>query len=306
MTLTAMISNLPSFQALRAFEAAARQLSYSRAAEELSLTHGAISHHIARLEKDLGGVQLFVRDGQRMLLTDAGQVFVIEVRQGLRLLAEAVANARTRPRTIRLGRKLAISVLPSLAARWLVPRLPGFQSNHPDVDVAIHPTAALAALDGRDGIDLAIRYGPGTWRGLRSAPLMKSFIFPVCSPKLQARRRFDSPMDLVNAPLLRNPRQQWRPWFLAAGLDLPEPSQGPLYDDAGLLLQAAADGQGIALGRATLAADDLAAGRLVRLFDIAIEDDYSWHLVWREPLQCHPADLISFRQWLEREAASEA
>ena len=301
-----MIPNLPALQALRAFEAAARHLSYSRAAEELSLTHGAISHHITRLQGDLGGVQLFVRDGQRMLLTDAGQVFVIEVRQGLRMLAEAVANARTRPRSTGPGRKLAVSVLPSLAARWLVPRLPRFQSSHPDVNVAIHPTAALAALDGRDGIDLAIRYGPGTWRSLRSTPLMKSFIFPVCSPSLQARFRFETPKDLLNGPLLRNPRQQWRSWFVATGLDVLEPSRGPLYDDAGLLLQAAANGQGVALGRATLAADDLAAGRLIRLFDIAIEDEYGWDLVWREPLQCDKNDFIAFKEWIEHETGASA
>lgn len=299
-----MIPNLPPIQALRAFEAAARHLSYSRAAEELRLTHGAISHHIARLEQDLGGVQLFVRDGQRMLLTDAGQVFVIEVRRGLRLLAEAIENARTRPR--RAGHRLAVSVLPGLAARWLVPRLSRFQSHHADIDVAVHPTTALAALDGRDGIDLAIRYGPGKWPGLSANPLMKSFVFPVCSPQFLAQTPIGSAEDLLHATLLRNPRQKWRPWFLAAGLDAPEPSQGPVYDDAGLLLQAAAAGQGIALARSALAIDDLAAGRLVRLSNVEIEDDYAWFLVWREPLRCDRADFEAFTNWLELEAQQQA
>lgn len=305
MKLTAMTRALPPIQTLRAFEAAARHLSYSRAADELSLTHGAISHHIARLEKDLGGVQLFVRDGQRMLLTDGGQAFVIEVRRGLRLLAEAVEKARIRPRGQGARRTLAVSVLPSLAARWLVPRLSRFQSTRPDVDIAIHPTPLLAALDGRDGIDLAIRYGPGNWHGLRSVPLMKSAIFPVCSPEFLARARPRSPEDLVGAALLRSPRQKWRPWFLAAGLDIPEPTHGPSYDDAGLVLQGAAAGQGIALARAALAADDLHAGRLVRLFDIEVEDDSGWFLVWRAPLQCDLADFEAFRAWLETQAHSE-
>ena len=276
-------------------------MSYSRAAEELLLTHGAISHHIARLEQDLGGIKLFVRDGQRMLLTDAGQILVIELRQALRLLADAMDNARRRPRQAE-SRKLAVSVLPSLAARWLVPRLSQFQSANPAVEIAIHPTSALAVLDERDGIDLAIRYGSGNWHGLNAMPFMKSFIFPVCSPGLLKLTPINSPKDILNAPLLRNPRQKWRPWFLAAGLDAPEPAHGPLYDDAGLLVQAAVAGQGIALVRSTLAGDDLAAGRLVRLGMIEIEDDYSWCLVWREPLRCDRADFEVFTEWLQQQA----
>jgi DNA-binding transcriptional LysR family regulator len=300
--LTAIIPNLPPIQSLRAFEAAARHLNYSRAADELCLTHGAISHHIGRLEKELGGVRLFVRDGQRMLLTDAGQVFVMEVREGLRALSEAMQNARTRPRRKGARRALSVSVLPSLAGRWLVPRLARFQASHPEIDVAIHPTSNLAALDGRDGIELAIRYGPGKWPGLNATPLMKSFIFPVCSPEFLTRTRLHFPDDLHALTLLRNPRQKWRPWILAAGLDLPEPIQGPVYDDAGLLLQAAAAGQGLALARSALAMDDLAAGRLVRLSDIEIEDDYGWFLVWREPLRGDRTDLEAFTTWLQHEA----
>jgi LysR substrate binding domain len=170
----------------------------------------------------------------------------------LRLLSEAVENARSRPRRTSPNLMLTVSVLPSLAARWLVPRLRRFQASHPDIDIAIHPTSTLAALDGRDGIDLAIRYGAGKWYGLNASPLMKSFIFPVCSPGFLAQTPISSLDDLLKAALLRNPRQKWRPWFLAAGLDVPEPAQGPIYDDAGLLLQAAAAGQGIALARSAL------------------------------------------------------
>lgn len=301
-----MISNLPPLQSLRAFEAAARHLSYSRAADELCLTHGAISHHIGRMEKELGGVRLFVRDGQRMLLTDAGQVLVIEVRQGLRLLAEAMDNARARPRRNGANHLLSISVLPSLAARWLVPRLSGFQASHPEIDIAIHPTSTLAALNGRDGIDLAIRYGPGQWHGLNARPLMKSFMFPVCSPEFLTRTGISAPEDLLKHTLLRNPRQKWRPWFLAAGLDVQEPAQGPVYGDAGLLLQAAAAGQGIALARAALAQDDISAGRLVRLSDIEIEDDYGWFIVWRESPHGERIELNTFSAWLQREAQNHA
>lgn len=300
-----MIPHLPPFQTLRAFDAAARHLSYSRAANELGLTHGAISHHIARLEADLGGIRLFIRDGQRMILTDAGQIFVMEVRDGLRTLAQALDRARARPRKNEGRRVLTVSILPSLAARWLVPRLSRFQTAHPCVDVAIRPAASLALLNGHDGIDLAIRYGPGIWPGVQSTSLMKSFIFPVCSQDFLARTPLRSADDFSKVTLLRNPRQKWRPWFLAAGFDLPEPAQGPIYDDAGLLLQAAVEGQGVALARSVLAADDLAAGRLVRVNQVAVEDDYGWYVVWHEPLLCDPNDFGQFQQWLEKEASAE-
>lgn len=297
-----MTENLPPLQALRAFEAAARHLSYSRAAEELSLTHGAISHHIARLERDLG-VRLFARIGQRMILTDAGQILVLDVRQGLKLLADAFETARTRPRRRDPQQTLSVSVLPSFAARWLVPRLARFQADRRDVEIAIRPTAMLATLDSRDGIDLAIRYGPGRWPGLRSAKLMVSTIFPVCSPAFLSQHPLAEPRDLIDVPLLRAPRQKWRPWFLAAGLDLSEPAQGLIYDDAALVLQAAASDQGVALARSALVADDIATHHLVRLFDIEIEDIYGWFLVWRTPFSCDPEVHEDFRHWLTREAA---
>jgi LysR family glycine cleavage system transcriptional activator len=299
------IAPLPPVQALRALEAAARHLSYSRAAKELSLTHGAVSHHIARLEQDLGGQRLFVRDGQRMMLTDAGQILVMEVRQGLRILAAAFESARSRPRKPGETTGLTVSVLPSFAAHWLVPRISRFQSKQPNIDISIRPSAALASMNGQDGVDMAIRYGPGRWAGVTSELLMKSFIFPVCSPSLLARTALATPTDLAKVTLLRNPRQMWRPWFLAADLKMPEPVHGPIYDDAGLLLQAAAEGQGVALARRSLAADHINAGRLVRLFDIEIEDEYSWFLVWREPPQCNPNHLDIFRRWLRMEAAND-
>lgn len=299
-----MIPYLPPLQALRAFEAAARHLSFSRAADELSLTHGAISHHIARIESDLGGSRLFVRVGQRMLLTETGQVLLADLREGLQRLADAFERARTHrsPAGQQTRRTLHVGVLPSLAARWLVPRLSRCQAACPEVDIALRPSAALAALDGHDGIDLAIRYGPGRWPGLRAEKLMDSHVFPVCSPALLGRTALEAPADLLKVTLLRNPRQPWAPWFRAAGLELPEPTEGPLYDDAGLLLQAAATGQGVALARSALAMDDLAAGTLVRVCNTALVDDYRWWLVWREPLRCERADFDAFRGWLKAEA----
>jgi DNA-binding transcriptional LysR family regulator len=288
----------PPIHALRAFEAAARHLNYSRAAAELSLTHGAISHHVARLERDLGGVRLFERDGQRMLLTDAGQVLVLDVRRALRLLSDAFESVRARPRAQEKDRSLTISVLPSFAARWLVPRLPAFQALDPDLSISIRPTAALAVMDGRDGVDLAIRYGPGRWPGLKSAPLLAGTLFPVCAPAYRDRHAIERPADLLRLRLLRCPRQRWATWFAASALQELEPDLGPSFDDASLLVQAAIDGQGVALARAALVVDDLASNRLVRLFDIAVPDEYAWYLVWREPLACDAESHARFRDWL--------
>lgn len=302
-----MIDHLPPLQALRAFEAAARHLNYSLAAKELGLTHGAVSHHIARLERDLGGVQLFVRDGQHMLPTEQGQVLVLQIRQGLQALAKAFADARIRGAGKRSEQKLiTVSVLPSLASHWLVPRLPRYQAAHPGIDVALRPTAALARLDGRDGVDLAIRYGPGEWADLKAIPLLTSTIFPVCSPNYRDAHHLKSPADLETASLLRNPRQPWRPWFAVAGLDWSEPVHGPSYEDAGLLLQAAADGQGVALARSALLGDALTSGRLVRPFTIDVEDSYSWFIVWREPLRCDLEAFETFRSWLVSESMNES
>jgi DNA-binding transcriptional LysR family regulator len=239
-----------------------------------------------------------------MILTDAGQVLVLQVREGLNTLSQAFDEVRARPRRTGASSTLTVSVLPSFAIRWLVPRLAEFQALRADVDIAIRPTTSLAVLDSRDGVDLAIRYGSGNWPGLHAVKLMKSVVFPVCSPGLLARLAVKTPADLRDAPLLRNPRQKWQPWFQAAGLDWPEPAHGPLYDDSGLLLQAAALGQGVGLAREVLAADDLATGRLVRVGQLAIEDASSWFLAWREPLRCNRPDFEAFVRWLQQEADS--
>ena len=306
--LTSVLPYIPPIQTLRAFEAAVRHASYSRAADELALTHGAISQHIARLEEDLGGVKLFIRDGQSMLPTPAAQLLVGQLRQGLRQIADGLQQVRTLPSGKGARRKLTISVLPSFAVRWLVPRLSAFQEMYPELDIVVRPSATLASLDSRDGVDIAIRYGAGNWPGLHASLLMKSEVFPVCSQSFLARNPIRRAAEIPAASLLRSPRQPWQPWFDAAGVDWAEPAQGTVYDDAGLLLQAAAAGQGIALARAALASDDLVAGRLVRVGEIAIEDDFSWYLVWREPVLCDPTDFEAFQQWLTTtlQAASTA
>jgi LysR family transcriptional regulator, glycine cleavage system transcriptional activator len=296
---------LPPLQALRALEAAARHRSYSRAAAELGVTHGAISHQIRALEERLGA-RLFRRAGNEMMPTAAAQPLVAEVRRGL-IYLESAWQAASRRRKGRAGQEeknvVGVSVLPSFAGLWLLPRLGRFQAGHPRVSVMLRPSAELVDLAADRTLDLAIRYGPGGWRGLDAAILMKETLFPVAAPHFRGGRLPRRPADLAHCTLLRHPRQPWRPWFAQAGLDWPEPAEGPSHDDAALLLQAAAEGHGVALARASLAAGDLASGRLRRLFSVVLEDRFAWFVVWRAGERLAPG-VLAFRDWLLAEAAA--
>jgi LysR family transcriptional regulator, glycine cleavage system transcriptional activator len=290
-------SHLPPLQLLRGFEAAARHLSFTRAADELHLTHGAISHQIKALEGQLG-TKLFHREGRKMVLTESGQILVLKIRQGLRLLEQAFEDASLRSNS----GVLTISVLPAFAARWLVPRLASFQEQHSEIELNLRTTRELANLE-KDGVDLAIRYGPGGWPGLQQEKLMEEIVFPVCSPTYRRGKLPKVPDELSRADLLRNPWQPWGPWFNAARLDLVEPRRGTSYTDAELLLEAAAEGLGIALARSTLVADDLHAGRLIRLFDVSVRDAYAYYLVWRS--DSGKLNIIrQFRDWIFEQLSS--
>lgn len=294
--LAPMSLRLPPLQALQAFEAAARHQNYSRAADELALTHGAISHQIAALE-DRVGTKLFRRERNRMLLTDAGRMLLANVRQGLMLLERAFDTRAPTERRV----ALTLSTLPSLARCWLLPRLLDFQRTHADIDLLVDPSGALVDLQ-HDGVDLAIRYGGGGWPGVQQALLMDDELFPVCSPGYRDGRLPQTPAELADCQLMHNPWQPWEPWFQAAGLSRREEPRGVSYTDSALLLDAAAGGQGVVLARHALARRDLAAGRLVRLFDIAIPDSNRYYLLWRHD---HPrlSDVLRLRDWLLAQAS---
>ena len=289
-----MVQHLPPFSALRAFEAAARHLNFSRAAEELHLTHGAISHQMKALEANLG-VSLFRREGRRMLLTDAGQRFASRLRDVLGDLSEAVAEVAQR----RDHHELTISVLPSFASLWLIPRLASFHAAHPEIDINIRATQALAEF-GRGGVDLAIRIGQGNWAGLVAEKLFDEEAFPVASPRLNGGALPKRPRDLAGAVLLRSERQPWTPWFRAIGLDWPEPSRGPIYSDETLLIQAAAEGIGVALARGALVTADLASGRLVRLFPRRVPSRTAYYLVYPQAAG-ELTRARAFRAWIRAE-----
>ncbi len=285
-------------QALRAFEAAARERSLTRAAASLHLTHGAISHQIKALEADLG-VRLFERAGRGVRLTDSGERFATRVRAAFAELSSGVQEltSRANPRLLR------VSVVPSFAARWLLPRIGRFQAAHPDIDLDV--SATMANVDFvHDDADVAIRYGFGGWPGVQAEHLLDDAFFPVCSPRIAGGvpRR---PEDLARYPLLRSDNEPWKPWFEAAGLDWPEPSRGPIFNDSSHMMQAAAEGQGIALGRATLLGNDERNGVLVRPFAVeAPSPRRHWLVVPARNAQA--PKFLAFRAWLHAEIAADA
>jgi LysR family glycine cleavage system transcriptional activator len=290
-----MRARIPPLNALRAFEAAARLGSISRAADEIHVTHGAVSHQVKALEEFLG-VSLFAKQGRGVAPTAAGKRLAERVGSALDQIAEvAAAIARHED-----PGRLTISTLPSLATRWLLPRIGSFMEAHPEFDVNIHTSVSLVDF-ARDDVDIAIRFGRGAWPGVRVERLMAEEYLAVCSPKLNRGALPKRPADLRKHRLLRSDSELWAPWFQAAGLDWPEPTKVSVIDDSSALLVAAASGQGIALARRSLAASDLAAGTLVQLFDITVAADSAHWLVWPPHAESYPK-LRAFRQWAKREA----
>ena len=285
-------------QALRAFEAAARERSLTRAADSLHLTHGAISHQIKALEADLG-VRLVERAGRGIRLTDEGERFAARVRTSLAELGAAVREVTDRANP----RQLRVSVMPSFAARWLLPRIGRFLAAHPDIDLDVRANNALVDF-GREDVDVAIRLGSGDYPGLNTEYLMDDIYFPVCSPKIAGGRLPARPADIGRYLLLRSEREFWQPWFAAAGLDWPEPTRGPMFNDTSHMMQAAIEGQGIALARSSLIGNDLANGVLVRLFDITVRSPHRYFLVHPPRLADSPK-LARFRTWLKSEIARD-
>lgn len=292
-----MAHRLPPMQALRAFEATARERSLTRAAEALHVTHGAISHQIKSLESDLG-VRLVERAGRGVRLTEEGERFAARVRTAFAELTAAVqeVTARSNPRQLR------VSIAPSLAARWLLPRIARFSAGHPDVDLVVSSTMAIVDFQ-RDDADVAIRYGFGQWPGVRVEHLLDDAFFPVCSPRI-AGGVPKRPADLSRYTLLRADDEPWKPWFEAAGLDWPEPTRGPVFSDSAHLMQAAAEGQGIALGRATLLGNDERNGVLVRPFAIETPTARRIYLVY-PPRSADSPKIAAFRAWLQSEITAD-
>lgn len=286
---------LPNLAALRAFEAAARHQNFSRAAEEIHLTHGAISHQVRALEQDLG-VALFTRNGKRIAITPEGQRFALTVRTSLQEIAGAADALRAGTRQ----KRLTVSAIPSFAARWLAPRLGKFIDLHPDIEVMLQSSGQLQDL-ARDAIDVGIRFGSGRYPGLTVEKLMGDFYYPVASPAYDGGRLPTSPQQLAHCSLLRS-EEPWLPWFQAAGLALPEPSGGVRFQDLSMLIRSAADGDGIALVRHVVAMQEIASGELVRLFDVAVKSPHNYYVAC-PPQALRKPQVEAFRSWLLAEIA---
>ncbi|MFZ6675344.1 transcriptional regulator GcvA [Undibacterium sp. Xuan67W] len=285
---------LPNLAALRAFEAAARHQNFSRAADEVHLTHGAISHQVRALEEELG-VALFTRHGKRIAITPDGEQFANTIRTALGDIAKAAETLKVRQQQPRL----AITALPSFAARWLSPRLGRFIEHYPDLEVSLQSSNQLSDFS-RESIDIGIRFGLGNYPGLVSELLMGDYYYPVVSPYYHGGQLPKTPSELASSHLLRCDEEPWEPWFRAAGLDNEEPTSGLVFQDASILSRAAVDGQGIALGRHAIVRPDIESGLLVRLFDIAIPSPVSYHLVYAAHAMEKP-QVKAFRAWLLEE-----
>jgi len=311
-----MAERLPPLNALKAFEAAARHASFRKAASELSVSPAAISHQIKNLEETLG-VQLFHRLSRGLKLSAAGQAALPLLRDGFGRLAAAVQQMREdderRP-------ALRISAPPSLAAKWLLPRLSGYTARNPGLDIRLSATPALID-DGRpaatsDGFheaeaDLAIRFGEGDWPGCRVEKLMEVSALPLCSPRLLGGERpLRRPDDLRHHTLLHDDtgyagRPEWKAWLEAAGVTDIDTARGPRFNQAALAIDAAAEGQGVALTLEPLARADLAAGRLAAPFEVRLRLKPAYYLVCPDGAVEAPG-ATAFRRWLLAEARTES
>jgi LysR family transcriptional regulator, glycine cleavage system transcriptional activator len=286
------LRQLPALNAIKAFEAAARHESFSRAADELFVTHGAVSHQIRALEAELG-VALFARDGKRVRLTEVGRRYAAQVRAALTALADATRELRAGDRE----RRLVVSMLTSFAARWVTPRIGSFIEAHPQWDLELLSTNLLTDF-ARDDVDAAIRFGFGKYPGLHAELLLEEIFFPACAPNFNGGNLPKVPADLAKVPLLRSDDELWRPWFDAAGLtEWPEPKRGVLYQDSSNLLQAAIDGQGVALTRRSLAMHEVSSGRLVRLFDVDGPSPWQYYFICT-PQSLQTERVRAFRDWV--------
>jgi LysR family glycine cleavage system transcriptional activator len=292
-----MARRLPPLSSLRPFEAAARLESFTRAAEELHITHGAVSHQVRALEEHLGA-PLFARHGKRVALTAAGRTFAERVRGAL----DEIAMAADAVRPARRDNRLTVNVLPSFASRWLMPRLIRFMEAHPKIELNVTASVALADFV-REDIDVAIRFGRGPWAALVCEKFLEDEYFPVASPKMNRGKLPKTPKDLLGVRLMLEDRDYWQRWFEIAGVPLEQPLEGPLFNDSTYSLQAAARGEGVALARRSIIGEDLERGTLKRLFNIAVPCRESYWFVSPKET-ANSARVRAFREWVKSELAA--
>lgn len=301
-----MSRSLPPLNALRAFEAAARHLSFTKAAAELNVTPAAVSHQIKTLEDHLG-TPLFHRMTRALQLTKAGEAGLSQIGDGFDLLAQGVAKIRL----TQASDDLKISVSPSFGAMWLVPRLERFRRKHPGIEIRMDGTDRTVDIQAGDA-DVAIRYGPGGYSGVRVDRLFGQVNTPVCSPGLLMQGLpLQHPKDLRHHTLLhidwKDAEASWRMWLRAAGVADIDGTKGPQFSQESMAIEAALDGQGVALVGDRLIADHLSAGRLVRPFDPSLNTPLTFAYYLLTPSDDDDSsNAAKFRHWILTEAEVSA
>ena len=288
---------IPPLNALKDFEAAARHLSFTLAAAELNVTQAAVSHQVKSLEEYLQ-VPLFRRLTRKLVLTEEGRRLLPSLTSAFDEMERAVrALERSRNTPV-----LNVTVTPAFSSKWLVSRLGRFWSAHPEIDVRLHHSIQTADFE-RDEVDIGVRSGKGDWTGLVSERLLTIDLVPVCSPELlEGKPGLKVPADLKYHTLLHeDDYSAWIQWLSMAGVKDIDPCRGPLIDDPNVLLSAAADGRGVAMGSRSLVEGDLASGRLVQPFDLTVETPIAYHVVYR-PGALKQAKVKAFRDFLMEEA----
>lgn len=293
---------LPGTRALRTFEAAARHLNFTRAADEVGLTPAAVSYQIKEIEDQLG-VTLFARTSRSIQLTPAGAVLFEAATSALGTLQRAAGRAR---RMGRSSNQLRVTVGARFATHWLLPRWPAFKATHPDVELTFDITDQVRDFNVDDA-DVAIRFGAGNYPGTRSHRLFDAVVAPICSPKLLANgARFDTPQDLfqhtlchVNCMTDDMVWPNWRMWMEAAGVHDFDDSRCVAFADSSHVVQAVADGNAIGLVELAMIAGDLEQGRLMKVFDLGITlaPGYAYHLVYPDS-SADDARIVMFRDWM--------
>jgi LysR family glycine cleavage system transcriptional activator len=299
MVSAVMRRDLPPFTSIRSFEAAARRLSFKAAAEELNVTQSAISHQVKALEEYLE-VRLFLRGTREILLTREGLAYLGEVS----LLLDQLAAATDHVRDQDAAAPLFVTSTPAFATRWLVPRIAAFRAAHPRIE--LHIATSLEPPDfAGDHVDVAIRFGQEKLPGLLIVPFFSTRRFPVASPRLlNGRRNLRSPDDLGHFTLLHDEvGDDWQDWLRCAGLPDFDPTMGPRFEHCELVLRAAEEAQGVALAYGALVEADLAAGRLIRLFEIDLPARVIYSIVSPKTWSNRPK-IAAFRNWLLKEAAA--
>lgn len=288
-----MARKLPPLNSLKSFEAAARRLSFTLAADELCVTQAAISHQVKSLEQFIG-TPLFIRLPRRLELTEPGKQLLSSLTRSFDEMDATISSLSNRPQK----QTLKLRMGSAFAAKWLSPRLPEFTRQHPQTELVFNYSQQLADFD-RSDMDISITFGNGNWPGLEVFPLVPLDFFPVCSPSfIQDHGNLTDPSQLANLPLLHDlDHYCWTQWLKQVGAYDVDPKRGSVLDDSNVLIQAAVDGQGVALSSTILVNDLLATGKLIKPFESVFYSRWAYHLIYAKKDITNP-NILAFRDWL--------